>query len=221
MKFGDTPVAEAAGAILAHSVRCGKATFKKGRVLNAEDVATLGAEGVRTVIAARLEAGDIGEDAAAARIAAAASGDNVAASAAFTGRCNLFAKSPGLLVVDQARLDEINLVDEALTIATIPPNTLVQSRDMLATVKVIPFAVPEANAAACAEAAAGGAGGTGAPLMRVAPLKTLDAGLILSTRPGMKESVLERTIDVTRARIETLGGTLAPANVLQIGRAHV
>ena len=66
MKFGDTPVDEAAGAILAHSVRTGGVSFKKGRVLTDADVEGLREAGIATVIAARLEAEDVGEDAAAA-----------------------------------------------------------------------------------------------------------------------------------------------------------
>ena len=58
MKFGPVPIAEAAGAILAHGVRAGTVTFKKGRVLTPEDVARLAAAEVKTVIAARLEPGD-------------------------------------------------------------------------------------------------------------------------------------------------------------------
>ena len=41
MKFGDIPLAEAEGAILAHAVRLDKAVFKKGRVLSPADVAHL------------------------------------------------------------------------------------------------------------------------------------------------------------------------------------
>ena len=69
MKFGDTPVGESEGAILAHSVRLGKKIFKKGRVLSADDVAALNDAGIATIVAARLDADDVGEDEAAARIA--------------------------------------------------------------------------------------------------------------------------------------------------------
>src|SRR3546814_1466292 len=65
MIFGDLPVQDAEGAILAHSRRVGKTTFKKGRALSAEDVAALKEAGIASVVAARLEPGDIGEDAAA------------------------------------------------------------------------------------------------------------------------------------------------------------
>ena len=210
MKFGDTPIDEADGAILAHSVRLEKAVLKKGRVLSTDDIDVLRQAGRTSVVAARLEAGDVGEDAAAAALAAAARGANVTASAAFTGRCNLFAELAGLLVVDRERLDAINRVDEALTVATVPPYALVEPRDMLATIKVIPFAVRQEVVDRCAAIAA-----EGGPLLHVATLRKLSAGLILSSTPGMKPSILDRTVQVPRSRIEALGGTLAPANVIR------
>ena len=69
MRFGDIPLAEAEGAILAHSVREAGLVFKKGRRLSAEDVAGLKAAGRRSVVAAVLEAGDVHEDEAAGRLA--------------------------------------------------------------------------------------------------------------------------------------------------------
>lgn len=62
MKFGDTPLSQAEGAILAHSWRAPGKSLNKGRVLSADDIATLREAGVTSVIAARLEADDVGED---------------------------------------------------------------------------------------------------------------------------------------------------------------
>ncbi len=77
MRFGEVPLAEAEGAILAHSLRLGAHALKKGRVLSAADIAALAAAGVGEVVAARLDPGDIREDEAAARIAASVAGENV------------------------------------------------------------------------------------------------------------------------------------------------
>ena len=78
MKFGEVPVGEAEGAILAHSLRLGGTALKKGRVLSAADLEAIAAAGLDRVIVARLDPGDIREDAAAERIAAAAAGPNIA-----------------------------------------------------------------------------------------------------------------------------------------------
>ena len=71
MIFGPVAVAQAEGAVLAHSVKLAGGRLRKGKLLGAGDVAALAAEGLDEVIVARFEPGDVGEDAAARRIAAA------------------------------------------------------------------------------------------------------------------------------------------------------
>jgi molybdenum cofactor cytidylyltransferase len=204
MKFGEVPVEEAAGAILVHSLRFGATALKKGRVLSAEDIAALAAAGVGEVTVVRLEPGDIREDQAADRVAAALAGPDIAGAPAFTGRANLFAETKGLLVFDRARLDRFNLVDEAVTLGTLPPYAVVEPRQMVATVKIIPFAVQEAAVAHCAEIAAEDGG-----LLRVAAFRHLSVGLIQTRLPGLKETVLDKTREVTEGRLAALGCTLA------------
>ena len=142
MRFGEVPVGEAIGAILAHSLRLPGRALKKGRVLTAEDTAELAASGIASVVAARLDPDDLGEDEAAAHLARAVAGPNLSIATAYTGRANLFAEAHGLCVFDRARLDAFNLVDEAATLATIEPYALVEPRQMVATIKIVPFAVP-------------------------------------------------------------------------------
>ncbi len=205
MIFGDTPLSEAEGAILAHSVKLGAVRFKKGRRLSAEDLAVLAAAGIETVIAARLEPGDVHEDAAAGRIAEAILGPGLIASAAFTGRANLVAARRGVLVVDRARLDALNRIDEAVTLATLPPFALVEPRQLAATVKIIPFAVGGAALLRCLEAVRAGAG----PLVRIAALRPRPVGLIQTRLPGMKDSILDKTRKVVDARLAALDGAAA------------
>jgi len=121
VKFGEIPVAEAEGAILAHSLKLGTTALKKARVLSRADVELIAASGVSAVTVARLDPGDVGENQAAERVAAAAIGAGISLGAPFTGRANLFAEARGLLVFDRERIDRLNLVDEAITIGTLPP----------------------------------------------------------------------------------------------------
>src|SRR5216683_5061290 len=154
MRFGEVPVAEAEGAILAHSLKLGTTALKKGRVLSRADVELIAASGMPEVTVARLDFGDVGEDEAAERVAAAAAGPGVSVARPFTGRANLFAEARGLLVLDPERIDCLNLVDEAITLGTLPPFAVVEPRQMVATVKIIPFAVPEGAVAAATAFAA-------------------------------------------------------------------
>ena len=126
MKFGEVPVVEAEGAILAHSLKLGTAALKKARVLSRADVELIAAAGLTRIVVARLEDGDIGEDEAARRVAMAAAGAEIEVAAPFTGRADLFAKARGLLVFDPGRLDRLNLVDEAVTLGTLPPFAVVE-----------------------------------------------------------------------------------------------
>ena len=204
MRFGEVAVGEAAGAILAHSLRLGATALKKGRVLSSEDIALIAAAGVERIVAARLDPGDIREDEAANRVAAAAAGPNIVTARAFTGRANLFAEARGLLVVDRDRLDRLNSVDEAVTLGTLAPYAVVEPRQMVATVKIIPFAVAQAAVQAAAEFAA-----RGEPLLRVAAFVPRRVALIQTRLPGMKESILDKTREVTGQRLAALGCTLA------------
>jgi molybdenum cofactor cytidylyltransferase len=204
MKFGEISVGEAAvGAILAHSLRFGQTALKKGRVLSPEDIAALVAAGVEHVVGARLEPGDLREDEAADRVAAPLAGPDVTAAPAFTGRANLFAEAKGLLVFDRDRLDRLNLVDEAITLGTLPPYAVVEPRQMVATVKIIPLAVAERAVMRAADFAA-----QGGPMLQVAAFAPRRVTLIQTRLPGLKESILDKTRAVTERRLAALGSPL-------------
>ena len=199
MIFGETPLDRAEGAILAHALRRDGITFKKGRVLSVEDVANLAVAGVERIVAARLEPGDVHEDEAAGTLAAALTGDHLTASAAFTGRCNLLVQARGLLLVDHAKLDRLNLVDEAVTVATLPPFQPVEPRQMAATIKIIPFAVPGPVLERCLDIARGNG-----PLVQVRPFRRRRVGLVQTHLPGMKESLLDKTKEAVDGRLAAL-----------------
>ena len=143
----------AEGAILAHSVKLADKTLKKGRQLGAADVAALLAANIANVTVARLDADDVHEDAAAEQLGAALLGVAVSAKAPFTGRVNLYAEVDGILHFDADAVARVNQVDEVITLATLAPWAVVKRRQMIATIKIIPFAVPNA----CLEAALNGA----------------------------------------------------------------
>jgi len=202
--FGPLPIAQALGAVLAHAVTAGERRLKKGRVLDAGDLAALEAAGIGEIIAAVLEPDDVAEDEAAARAASALVGPGLSAGAAFTGRVNLFAEVPGLLTLDRDEIDRLNQVDEALTVATLAPFTAVEPGQMVATIKVIPFAAPERAVATWEKITAAGS----TPPLRLAPFRPRPVALIQTVLPGLKTSVLDKTVEVTRRRLAALGSPL-------------
>lgn len=201
MKFGAVPVDEAEGCVLAHSLMIGGRKWPKGRILSPADLYELRAEGHATVIAARLEPGDVPEDRAATRVAELVLGPEVEARPAATGRVNLHATASGLFRVDRDAVDRINGVSEAVTLATLPDGEPVEPGKMVATVKIIPFAVPEDTLALCAMLA-------GRAAVRVAPWRPLRAGLVQTRVAGTKESMLDKTRDTTAARLAACGAAL-------------
>ncbi|MGE5505144.1 MAG: NTP transferase domain-containing protein [Actinomycetota bacterium] len=204
MIFGEVRIEEAEGLILAHSLRLAHAMLKKGRVLTAEDVAALKAEGINFVTGARLEDDDVAENEAASLLAHALAGDGVAVSSSFVGRCNLFAATGGVVDIDRERLDRLNLVDEAVTVATVMPYDIVAPRQMVTTVKIIPFGVDRRVIETCEVLAT-----RGGPLVSVRPFGRRSVALVMTTLPGLREAVLEGTAAVTRARVEAMDGELA------------
>lgn len=207
MRFGPVAVAEAEGAVLAHSLVAGGLRLKKGRVLAAADVAALAAAGVDRVTVARPEPGDLGEDRAAEAVAGALeAGDGLSVSAPFTGRVNVYAEAEGVLRVDAGGVAALNRVDPAITLATLSDYARVRPRQMVATVKIIPYAVVGDRVAAASELAPG--------LLALHPFRARTASLVLTCTSGLKESLVAKGEATVRARVTALGWTLlAPETV--------
>jgi len=205
MKFGSVPLDEARGAIMAHSQRVGDRMIRKGSLLDEGAVVALRESGRTEVIVARLEPGDVPEDIAADRLAEPMLSPLLARSRAATGRVNLVAEVPGLLRINTAMIDRINSIDESLTIGTLPDFAVVAPKDMIATVKIIPFSVP-GRVLAVAEALVRQAG---SPLT-LHPFHHLKVGLVVTELPGLKDSVTAKTIAATEQRITQLTGSLLP-----------
>src|SRR5437763_5063052 len=203
MKFGPVPVGDAEGGIAVHSIRQAGVVLKKGTVIGKAEIAALKSAGIAEIVVARLEPGDVSEDAAAAEIAAAVAGEGVHVERAFTGRANLFAEHAGVLVVDRARVDALNDVDPAITFATLEAYAPVVPGKMIATVKIIPFAVSgEARDKAVAAARAAKA------IVRIAPFKIRRVGIISTVLPGLADKVIDKTLKVTAERLAPAGATI-------------
>jgi molybdenum cofactor cytidylyltransferase len=203
VKFGPVALAEAEGAILAHALRLESLILKKGDVVTRDRQAKLVEAGVAGVIAARLEPGDIEENEAARRLAERLMGEHLSAERPFTGRVNLFARQGGLVIVDRASIDGVNSVDEAITVATLAPFAAVAAGDMVATVKIIPFAAP----AAALDAAVAKIGRKGAVF--VAPFRPLRIGVVSTMLPGLKASVVAKTLRVLEARLKPAAAAIS------------
>ena len=205
MKFGPVPLDAAAGAILAHSVKVASGRLRKGVVLHAAELAELAEAGLSEVTVARLEPGDVEENAAAARLARAIVSDEAAAglriSTAFTGRVNLVADGPGLVELDVGAIHALNAVDPMITCATVLPMTRLEEGGLAATIKIISYAVSEVDLErACAAA-------SGAMRLRRPVVKRVDL-IVTDTGAGPDDA---KGIAAIEMRLARLGVAMNPA----------
>ena len=203
MKFGSVPVGDAIGATAVHSIRQGDFVLKKGTLIGESEVAALKAAGIAEITIARVEPGDVSEDQAAADIAVAVKGDGVRVDRAFTGRCNLFAEKSGVLIIDKKSVDALNRIDESITVATLAAFKPVVEGEMVATVKIIPFAVDGTDRDEAVAAAV-----KAKPVIRVAPYKVRKIGVVSTLLPGLAPKVIEKTLKITAARIAPAGAEI-------------
>jgi molybdenum cofactor cytidylyltransferase len=202
MKYGTIPLDQASGAVLAHSIKpAGAAMIRKGTVLGEAELANLRDAGIDEVPAAVLEPGDIGEDEAASRLAEALAGRNIRTAQSATGRVNLYATKGGLFVVDRDRVDRINAIDAGITLATLSDLKSVGENRMVATVKIIPYAVARSSMDAAVEVAR-------EQVIAIEPYTPRRIGVVATVLPQLKASVMDKTIRVLRDRLASSGSTV-------------
>jgi molybdenum cofactor cytidylyltransferase len=200
VKFGPVSPREALGAVSVHSVRTPERLVKKGTTISAVDIAALERADIKEIVVARLEPGDVGEDTAAASLAEKIAGEHLTVERAFTGRANIHAKTAGVLLVNRGTVDALNRVDESVTLATLPEYRPVREGEMVATVKIIPFAVSQEvheRALAAAKRA-----------VAVAPYTMKRVAVISTELPGLAQKVIEKTVRVTAERLKPAGAEI-------------
>ncbi len=203
MKFGPVPVGEAEGGILAHAIDVGGRRLKKGHVLDRADLSALLSERHRHVVVARLDDGDVAENEAARRIGVALvkANANLRADDAFTGRVNIYAETNGCFLSHKESVDTLNRVDPAITLATLGDGVMVDAGRMVATVKIIPFAVSERSIMAAEIACSRTSIKVASPVVR-------RVGLVATRLPSLKDSVMDKTRRVLAERLTAQGAVL-------------
>ncbi|MFO7749443.1 MAG: molybdopterin-binding protein [Desulfobacteraceae bacterium] len=171
------PVKQAVGMTLCHDVTQivpdlfkGPA-FRKGHIIQEEDVPKLLEIGKEHIYVAGLDGG-IHEDAAAERIARAAAGGGLALSDPCEGKVNFTATRSGLLKIDVDALNRINTIPDIM-FATLHGNRQVTEGTPVAGTRIIPLTIPEPGLeqveAVCQEAF---------PLLEIKPFRPHKVGLV-------------------------------------------
>lgn len=204
MKFQAVVLSEARGKILGHNIAGpdGKRLLRKGKPLSDDDLDILRALGRASVYVAEIEPDDVDENTAARRVAQAVCGTGLHISGAASGRANLLADETGILRIDVERLAQINELD-GMTLATVISHFPVHARQIVATVKIIPYAVPESTVSEVETIA-----GSGKPVVRVDALPHRSVGLILSGSTSLHARLVQDFFPL-RERIEKLGSSVS------------
>ena len=206
------PVEEAVGLPLAHDITeivPGKhkgPAFRRGHIVKPEDVSKLLDVGKAHLYVMELEKGEIHEEDAARRLAKAAAGPNIRLSDPVEGRVNLIAQSPGLLKIDEARLNQFNAVGD-LILATVSADRYVKEGEVLAGTRTIPVIVKEELVekaeAICKEK----------PIVTIVPIPPRRVHLIVTGSEVYTGRIKDGFEPVVRRKLSEMGTELAGAKL--------
>ncbi len=210
MKFGPVPLAQAAGKTLGHNIAGsdGRRMLRKGRSLTPEDLNLLERLGRKSVYVAELAADDLSEDTAARRVAEVVMGHGLRLSGPASGRVNLLAAVSGVFRVDAPQLMRINQF-EGVTLATLANHSAVRARQLVATVKIIPFALPQAVIHAIEVLI------IDRPLLRVDEFKSQPVGLIFSGSSSIQDKIVTDFAPL-RERVVALDSQIASSDYISL-----
>lgn len=204
MKFEPVPLLEAEGKILGHNIADadGRRLLRKGKPLTEEDLGKLRLLGRSSVYVAIMEADDVDENKAARRVAEAVCGPGLHLAGVASGRANLLADEMGILRIDVDRLTRINECN-GVTLSTLTTHSPVHARQITATVKIIPYAVPGSVLRSVEEIAS-----EKGQIVRVDALPARSVGMILSGSTSIHTRLVSDFAPLSD-RIEKLGSSVA------------
>jgi len=131
-------------------------------------------------------------------VAEAVCGPGLRISGVASGRANLLADEQGILRIDVDKLAELNECN-GITLTTLLTHSPVHARQIVATVKIIPYAVPE-SIVGVVEAIANG----DRQIVLVDALPSKSVGMILSGSNSLQQKLITDFAPL-RERIERLG----------------
>ncbi|HEY3098479.1 MAG TPA: hypothetical protein VGL14_06195 [Methylomirabilota bacterium] len=190
------------GKVLCHDVRdaAGKVALAKGARLDAEAAGALLALPWDEVHLLALEPGDLHEEDAGRRLAAAAAGDGVEVKGYTGGQWTLTAARRGLLRVNTARLNAVN-VQKGVAVFTLFDRQPVDRGETVAKAKITPLAIGAETVSAVEQSARGGA-------VTVAAFRPAAVGAV--ARESLEPRQRARFESALKTKIDWFGGRLLP-----------
>ena len=198
------PVQKAVGHVLCHDMtqiipgKYKDARFRKGHVVREEDIPVLLSMGKEHLYVWEMVPGMLHENDAAERLCALCRNEGMDQSAVKEGKIELTASAGGLFLVDRARLNAINALEDVM-IATRHGGTAVRKGDKLAGTRVIPLVIPEETLRR-AEAAAGER-----PLLELRPWKLKTAAVVTTGSEVSKGLIPDSFTPVVERKLAEFG----------------
>lgn len=206
---GKRAPARLAGSILARDLSIGGARWAKGRRLTAQDLLALAAADPSEPVSVLIpEGGELHEDDAALRLAAAVAGPGLTVRGPAQSRVDLVAEAHGVANVRVADLERVNRIDP-LEVFTVFDGQIVEQGELVASVKVAPHLVEAATVDAGARLAGFGSN----PLVWVAPFVPRRVGVIV--KESVRATARERFETSVRAKVEGLGSIIVSIDYVE------
>ena len=210
------PVEQAVGQVLCHDMTqiipgvSKGPRFRKGHIVTPEDIPVLLSMGKESIYVFELAPGWLHEDEAAERLCALCIGEGMERSGPKEGKIELTAGRDGVLMVDTARLNAVNAIEE-LMIATRKGGRPVRKGDKLCGTRVIPLVIEEEKLKA-AEQAAGDK-----PLLQLLPYKLKTAAVITTGSEVAKGRITDRFNPVVEKKLSEFGIRMTEHRVVDDG----
>jgi molybdenum cofactor synthesis domain-containing protein len=175
-----------------------EAAFRKGHVVQAEDIPVLLSMGKKNLFVWDLGENMAHENEAAEALRAICQGSGLRPTPVKEGRISLLVQEPGLFLADQARVQKLNALGE-IAVASRHSGFEVEAGQMAAAFKVIPLAVRREKLAAAQ------AIGAGRPLFEVRPYLPLKVGIIATGHEIYAGLIKDTFTPVVRRKVAAFG----------------
>jgi hypothetical protein len=170
--------------------------FRRGHIITREDIPELLNIGKEHVYILRLDEGEVHEDEAALRIAQAVMGRGLSYSNPSEGRVDLTTTQAGLVRIDIAALEKINLLSEII-VATIHDKTVCKKGMPVAGMRIIPLFIREEKLAAMEQIAL-----ENQPVINLTPFKLKKIGLVITGSEVSKDRIEDKFSPVLQKKID-------------------
>ncbi len=215
------PVDEAVGMVLPHDIteivkgQKKGAAFRKGHIIQAEDIEHLKRLGKEHIYVLTLDATEIHENEAAIRLAAMLAGRGIVyTDSPEEGKIALKAKLDGLLRVNKEALFRINMLGEMMC-STLHDNTPVKKGETVAATRLIPLVarrqlIENAEAITALE-----------KVVEVLPLRRMKIGLVITGNEVFYGRIKDSFQEVLRKKTELLGSEVVVVRFAPDDKEHI